>query len=106
MTAEGVLDHETIGRRPPVMRACRADREDFGATAHQQDLLVAAMTNELAPIGEIDKRYAVNEIRSILVFSHFSLHANLVETGLRLASEFVAFSKRFAASAQASDPFE
>ena len=54
-TTDGVIDHETIGQRPAVMRACRADCEHLVPAAHQQHLLVAAMTDELAAIGEIEQ---------------------------------------------------
>ena len=54
-TTDGVIDHQTIGQRPAVMRACRADCEHLVPAAHQQHLLVAAMTDELAAIGEIEQ---------------------------------------------------
>jgi hypothetical protein len=79
-TTDGVIDHQTIGQWPAVMCACRADCEYLVPAAHQQHLLVAAMTDELAGIGEIEKRDAFNEIRCVLAFSHcsFSL-GDLVE---------------------------
>ena len=79
-TTDGVVYHQTIGQRPAVMCACRADCEHLVPAAHQQHLPVAAMTDELAAIGEVKKRDAFNEIRSVLAFSHcsFSL-GDLVE---------------------------
>ena len=67
-TPDGILDHKTVGERPAVMRACRPDGEDLGPTAHQQHLLVAAMADKLSAIGKIDKRDALDQIRSFRLF--------------------------------------
>ena len=61
-----------IDQRPAVMCACRADCEHLVPAAHQQHLVVAAMTDEFAAIGEIEKRDAFNEIRPVLAFGHWS----------------------------------
>ena len=52
-TAHGVADHEPVGERTVVMRAMGADREDLRAAAHQQNLLVADMADELAAVGKL-----------------------------------------------------
>ena len=55
-TAHGVADHEALGERTVVVRAMGADREQLRAAPHQQDLVVADMTEQLSAVGEVCSR--------------------------------------------------
>jgi hypothetical protein len=75
---DGIIYHKTVDERPPVMRACRTDREHLGPAAHQHHLLVATMADQLAAVGKIAERDALDKIRpvwlriSLIVSSHFT----------------------------------
>ena len=58
----GLADDETFGERPVIVRASGADREDLRAAAHQQNLLVADMAEQLSAIGEFGERNALRQI--------------------------------------------
>ena len=58
------LDHEPVAERTVVMRALGADREYLRPAAHQQNLLVAGMTDQLAAIGKLGERNALRQIRA------------------------------------------
>ena len=67
------FDHQAVRERPVVVRAVRADREDFVAAADQQDLLVADMANEHSAIRKFGEGNALLQIgadRVRLVLGH------------------------------------
>src|SRR5437868_7223037 len=43
-TADAGADHEPLGERPVIVAAMRVDGENLGPRAHQQDVLVADVT--------------------------------------------------------------
>jgi hypothetical protein len=49
-TADRVVDHKPVDERAAIVCATGSDRKHLGPSAHQQDLLVADMTDELAAI--------------------------------------------------------
>src|SRR5258707_14183802 len=61
-TSHGVVDHQSLGERPAVVRAGRADREEFIAAAREEDWLLAHMSAEHASIGEVIERDSFREI--------------------------------------------
>ena len=72
-TAHGVADHEPVDERTVVMRAIGPDREHLRPAAHQQNLLVADMADQLAAIGKRAERNALRQIGAAglgLVLSH------------------------------------
>src|SRR5262249_35589734 len=76
--AHGVVDHEAVAERTVIVRAVGADREDVAPAAHQQNLLVSDMADELAAVGELGKRDALREIgagRLGLILGHAHLRA-------------------------------
>ncbi|ESW78700.1 hypothetical protein X772_28600 [Mesorhizobium sp. LSJC280B00] len=62
-TPDSIPHHKTVDERPTVMCTCRPDGEDLSPAAHQQYLLVATMADELAAIGKIGERDALDQIR-------------------------------------------
>ena len=70
--ADVVAGHEPIGERTVIMAAMRIDREDLGARAHQQHLLLADMAKQHVVL-EIVGRDAEREIGTsgrVLVVGH------------------------------------
>ena len=75
-TADSVLDEDPLGERTVVVGAMRPDRQHLQAAAHQQNLLVTDMTNELATVGKLAKNNALRQIgaRELrLILSHVLL---------------------------------
>src|SRR5262249_6293166 len=60
-TAHAAVDNEAVRKRTVIMAAMRTDGEDFAARPHQQNLVVADMTEKLVA-GELGKRHAFGEI--------------------------------------------
>ena len=58
----GLAVDETFGQRPAIVRARGAHREDVRAAAHQKNLLVADMAEQLSAIGELGGRNAFRQI--------------------------------------------
>src|SRR3974390_1393053 len=74
-TAHALTGNETFGQRTVIMGAMRADSENVVAVSHQQHLLVADMTEELA-VDKIGKRDALGEVRAlrgVCVLGHVAL---------------------------------
>ena len=61
-TAHRVADDEPVGERAVIVGAMGADREDLGAAAHQQHLLLADMAEQLAAVIEFGKGNSLPEI--------------------------------------------
>src|SRR5437667_239667 len=71
--AHGVADYDAIGERTVIMRAMGADREQLRPATHQENLVIAGMTDELAAIGKLRERNALHQIRTgglSLLLSH------------------------------------
>src|SRR5436190_16775977 len=62
-TAHAFADDQALGERSMIMRAMRADGEDFITASHQQHLLVADMAQEFA-VDEILDCDTLREVRS------------------------------------------
>ena len=45
-TTDALAGHEALGERPVVMAAMRADRKDLRTRTHQQDFIVADVTEQ------------------------------------------------------------
>jgi hypothetical protein len=52
-TANGLVDDETFGQRAVVMRALRSHGENIRTAAHQQDIVLANMAEQLAVLESI-----------------------------------------------------
>jgi hypothetical protein len=61
-TADRVVDYESVDERTAVVCATGSDRKHLGPAAHQQDLLVAGMADELAAIDYFSKFNALCQI--------------------------------------------
>src|ERR1700722_5401432 len=75
-TANGTVDEQALDERTVVVGAMRPDRKHLQAAAHQQNLLVTDMTNELATVGKLAKNNALRQIgaRELrLILSHVLL---------------------------------
>src|SRR5436853_1900112 len=59
--ADAVAEHESVGERPVIMAAMRVDGENLGPRTHQQDILIADVT-EQRPATEVTC-HALCEIR-------------------------------------------
>ena len=70
--AHAVAGHETFGQRAMVVAAMRADGEYFVATAHQQNLLVADLAQQLTvdEIAEADTLAQIRAARRCLLLGH------------------------------------
>ena len=60
--AHGVADHDAVGERTVIMRAMGADREHLRPATHQENLVIAGMTDELAAIGKLREVNALHQI--------------------------------------------
>ena len=67
-----VANQETLGERALIMGALGTDREHLAAAAHQQNLLVAGMTDEHPAIGELIESDALGKVWTgeLLFFLH------------------------------------
>lgn len=67
-----VANHETLGERPLIMGTLGTDCEHLPAAAHQQNLLVARMTDEHSAIGELIESDALGKVWTgeLLFFLH------------------------------------
>ncbi len=72
-TAHRVVDDEPLGERPVIVCAKGADREDFGAAAHEQHRLLADMAEKLAAVIELGAGDSLRQIGTSLIVRHFSL---------------------------------
>src|ERR1700678_47813 len=61
-TANGAVDEQPLDERTVVVGAMRPDRKHLQAAAHQQNLLVTDMTNELATGGQLARNNALRQI--------------------------------------------
>jgi hypothetical protein len=61
-TADGATDDQALGEGPVIVRAMWRDGEDFLTRPHQENLLVANMTDERSLIRQISEGYATGEI--------------------------------------------
>ena len=64
-----VANQEALGERPLIMGALGTDREHLAAAAHQQNLLVAGMTDEHPAIGELIESDALGKVWTGELFS-------------------------------------
>jgi hypothetical protein len=69
-TAHAFAGHQALGERSMIMRAMRADGEDFIAASHQQHLFVADMAQKLA-VDKILDGDALRQVRSACCFLLF-----------------------------------
>ena len=60
-----VANHKTLGERPLIMGALGTDCEHLTAAAHQQNLLVAVMTDEHPAIGELIESNALGKVWTV-----------------------------------------
>ena len=67
-----VANQETLGERALIMGALGTDCEHLAAAAHQQNLLVAGMTDEHSAIGELIESDALGKVWTgeLLFFLH------------------------------------
>ena len=67
-----VANQETLGKRPLIMGTLGTDCEHLSAAAHQQNLLVAGMTDEHSAIGELIESDALGKVWTgeLLFFLH------------------------------------
>src|SRR3984957_3814231 len=75
-TANGTVDEQALDERTVVVGAMRPDRKHLQAAAHQQNLLVTDMTNELATVGKLARNNALCQIGAHelrLILSHVLL---------------------------------
>src|SRR5215831_13534705 len=63
-TSYRVANHQALGEGPAIMRAGRADREDFIAAAREQHGVLAHVSADHAAIGKIIEGDAAREIGS------------------------------------------
>ena len=61
-TADSATDDQALGEGPVIMRAMWRDGEDFLTRPHQENLLVANMTDERSLIRQVSEGYATGEI--------------------------------------------
>ena len=83
-----VANHETLGERPLIMGTLGTDCEHLPAAAHQQNLLVAGMTEEHSAIGELIESDALGKVWTgeLLFFLH--------HRGLPSRSRIASFAPR------------
>src|ERR1700723_1812595 len=75
-TANGAVDEQPLDERTVVVGAMRPDCKQLQAAAHQQNLLVTDMTNELATVGKLARNNALRQIGAgelRLILSHVLL---------------------------------
>ena len=58
-TPHGVVDHKPIDEGTVVMRAVCPDGEQLRPAAHEQNLLVSCMPEQLAAVGKLTQRNAL-----------------------------------------------
>jgi hypothetical protein len=71
--SHGVPNDETLGKRPVVMSALCADRENLVTAAHQDHVFAIDLTESHRSISEIANRTSVSKIGflSLFRFCHF-----------------------------------
>jgi len=61
-TADRAADYQALGEGAVIMRAMRRDGEDLLTCPHQENLLVANMTDERSLIRQIAEGYATGQV--------------------------------------------
>jgi hypothetical protein len=73
--ANGAIDHQSVGERPMIVTAMSADGENVRPVAHQQNLVIADMTDQLVILERagIDTLRQIGSVRLRLLLSHLSI---------------------------------
>jgi hypothetical protein len=63
--ADGFADGKALGQRAAVVRADRADGEEFSAPSRKKDRFAESVPEQHRPVGEFRERDSLREIGSV-----------------------------------------
>jgi hypothetical protein len=63
-TTDRIVDHDAIGQRPAVVRACCTDRQHVRAPPHEQDRLIADVPSHRHAVCQARQRDSLGKVRS------------------------------------------
>jgi hypothetical protein len=91
-----VIDDEPVSERPVVVGTMRADGENFGPAANEENLLLPHASDELPAVWKFGKRNSLGQIRARwpgLVFRHSDLLRCQTQQDVDRASKATEFQR-------------